>query len=453
MRTLSRRPAALLVTAVLATSGCGLELIGNNIGHTDFPRPASTLLGGVALSDTATVVVSDADGKALEPFASFHHDGLYGLRLPSSKYSNLVLSSTEGSTTLRCLVPSIGEESLVELDIDARSTTEALITEARLSADKSTWKQVTPDVYVATRELMRQAFDTPGPTQELLQMVTHIFEKYDDPQLGSDPLFFHTPKLDESFHTVESAIDKDWVTRSLPDLDGDGRPEFSTAKFDDKLAAVAQLYRPAGCPDPDKIRIVFTVDFNPGRKNGNCGVSDRFKWATDKPGKSMYFVGWIHKDSPIQDPLVQSELGAGVPNQLPMKDDGTGGDETAGDNIWTIAFDVPRNLRIGYKYTWGTRGAPWTGSEEWPGNSRIIEVVDVNGDDLVYRRDVFGDEATNKDRSNLYTGGDGILDWDENLRGYGIEAREMMVDTNQDCIPDTWLELKAIGPLTVPCTQ
>ena len=155
----------------------------------------------------------------------------------------------------------------------------------------------------------------------------------------------------------------------------------------------------------------------------------------------------------MQDPLVNALLGAGVPNQLAMHDDGQGGDETAGDNIWTIHFDVPRGTRIGFKFTWGFRGALWSGSEEWPGNSRLIEAADVNGDDIIYRRDVFGDEATNKDKSNLSFYGHGSIDWTTDLRGYGIEAREQMVDTNNDCIPDKWVTPASVGALTIACTQ
>ena len=146
---------------------------------------------------------------------------------------------------------------------------------------------------------------------------------------------------------------------------------------------------------------------------------NRFKWATDKPGKQMFFVGWIHADSP--DPGRRSgpsPLGNGVPNTIPMYDDGTNGDEQANDNVWTLTVDLPRGIRLGYKYTWGTRGAPWTGSEEWPGNSRLLEVVDVGGDNFVYRRDVFGDEATNKDKANLNGSLSGnVITWTTDLHG------------------------------------
>jgi hypothetical protein len=442
--------SSLASVVLVALCGCGLERIPY-LGHQPYARPASKLSGALSLPG-AKVVVTDADGKEITPFESTFTNGTYEVKLPSAKYANLVIISQAGDTSLRALLPAIGEESAVQIDVNERSTTEALITEARLSADSSTWKQVTPVVYVATRDLIRAAFDIPGPTQNLLQMVSRLVEKAGDPNAGGDPIFFSKPVLNMDFTTKTSALDKGWVERTRFDIDGDGRPNATTQVFDDLLSSVAQLYRPAGCPDPDRIRIVFTVDFNAGRKNGNCGVSDRFSWATDKPGKSMFFVGWVHKDSEIQDNLVTALLGNGIPNQVPMFDDGTNGDETPGDNIWTIYFDVPRNVRIGYKYTWGTRGALWTGSEEWPGNSRIIEAVDVNGDGLVYRRDVFGDEATNKDRNNLNTKGSGSVSWTTDLRGYGLEAREQKVDTDNDCIPDLWLLPKAIGPLTLACT-
>jgi hypothetical protein len=147
-------------------------------------------------------------------------------------------------------------------------------------------------------------------------------------------------------------------------------------------------------------------------------------------------------------------MGAGVPNQVPMYDDGTNGDEVGGDNIWTVAFDLPRGLRVGYKYTWGLRGQQWTGSEEWPGNSRILEVADVNGDGFVNRRDVYGDEATNKDKSNLNNAASsGTITWTTDFHGCGApEAREQRFVEHSMCTcATTWTTPQAVGPLTVAC--
>jgi hypothetical protein len=442
---------ALSVLVMLVLTGCGLESLVGNMARQPFERPASKLHGELLLP-AAKLVVSDADGKVIEPFLSKQADGKYEVRLPSAKYSNLVISAQAGNMVIRALVPAVGEESALELNVDARSTAEALIAEARLSAEQKSWKQVTPEAYLATRALIHEAFEVPGPTQSLLVIVTRLLAEAGDLS-GSGLRFFAVPELRADYSTKVSALDPNWIENDRPDLDGDGRPEADSSKFDALLAEVAKLYRPAGCPDPNRIRVVFTVDYNEGRKNGNCGVSDRFKWAPDKPGKSMFFVGWLEKESPVQDPLVLTLLGNSTPNQIAMKDDGSGGDEVAADNVWTVYFDVPRGTRIGYKYTWGTRGAVWTGTEEWPGNNRILEAVDVSGDDLVYRRDVFADEASNKNKGNLNANGTGSIDWTTDLRGYGIEAREQKIDVDNDCVPDLWFLPKAIGPLTVACTQ
>ena len=236
-----------------------------------------------------------------------------------------------------------------------------------------------------------------------------------------------------------SPLSADWLVKQRDfgdpvDYTGDGAADLTTTAFDTLLGTVAMLYKPEGCPDPTRIRLVFTVDFNPGCQSGSGGPLNRFLWTTDKPGKQMFFVGWIHMESGFQNPAIGKLLGNGVPNILAMHDDGTNGDEVAGDGTYTIYFDVPRDplgvkkLRIGYKYTWGFQGQQWSGSEEWPGNSRIIQVDDMNGDGFVYRRDVYQDEASNKDKSNLNAKGSGSLGWDQDLRGCGIpEAREQEV--------------------------
>ncbi|RME26449.1 MAG: hypothetical protein D6806_06235 [Deltaproteobacteria bacterium] len=188
--------------------------------------------------------------------------------------------------------------------------------------------------------------------------------------------------------------------------------------------------------------VFFAADMNEGTLDDNCDPIDRFLWAEDKPGASMFFAAGIHPDSPIQDNAIEQMLGAWQPNLIPMHDDGTCGDEVASDGIWTISFDLPVGLRIGYKYTWGLQGENWGGTEEWPGNRRLLEIVDVNGDGVVARFDEFGDQTTNKDKANQLlpaNGGRGSIDWETDANGDGIpDARERMVDTDGDCVLDTW---------------
>ena len=455
-----------LALALLA--GCGIESFGN-LGRSEYDRPASAISGTTYWPDAQPSQFSASDGEnEIKPFLVDASGQSYEVRLPSSKYSMIEVTGRVGNLALRALVPSIGEESkATNVALDERSITEALIVEARLSADGQKLKLITPDAYLGTRNLIYAAFDQPGPTQELLDMVKRIIQRYDATLSQPDPDFFNVPQYDSSYNVIQRAVNPSWIARQQFDYTGDGRLDGDSVAFDQKLAEVAQLYKPAGCLDPNNLRVVFTVDFNDSAKNGNCATVNKFKWAVDKPGKSMFFVGWVHKESPLQDkdypdlkPSVNTILGASTPNQIQMYDDGTNGDEAAGDNIWTITFVIPRGdpangkiFRIGSKFTWGTRGAVWSGSEEWPGNSRILEVVDVNGDGFVYRHESWADEATNKDASNLNTKSTGTITWTTDLHGCGPEARENTYDFKTCSCDSAIATPKGIGPINVACTE
>lgn len=459
-------PAALL----LLVSGCGLETLFSNVGHDAYERPASTIKGSLALQGGGTVTVTalDGSGNVIAPFLVKTPAGAYEARLPSSTYSMIRAQVRAGDGVLRGIVPAIGEESVAAgVDLDARQMTETLIAEAATSAQGESFAQITPSAYVGdgvdtgARSLIRKNLDLPGPTRDLLQMVERIMARFDPLSGATDPYAFNVPELDEDYAVVTSPIDDGWLARTRFDYTGDGVQDLDSIPFTTKLAEAAKLYKPAGCPDPNNVRLVFTVDFNASAVDGVCRAVQR-RWISDKPGKSMFFVGWVHVDSEVQDPAINTLVGAGVPNQIAMYDDATNGDEQADDGVWTKAFVVPydpaKRLRIGYKYTWGTRGANWTGSEEWPGNSRIIQITDVNGDGLVYRRDVFGDESTNKDRSNLNPTSGGVVDWDKALLKSGVdcgpEAREQRFVPGTACqCGTTWFEPTAIGPVRIACTE
>jgi hypothetical protein len=452
----------------VAAAGCGLENLFSNAAHEAYPRPASVIRGTYTVSGAAASQLSvlDGDGNALAgdkaPFETSFSAGAFELRLPSATYAFMRVSARRANLELRALVPALGEESAVGgVDLDAANLTEALIVEAAISHGGRRFRQLTPAAYLGdgvttgTRTLIRAALADagPNPTKELLQWIERILTRYNPNSGVLAPQFFRVPVYDGTWAMVASALDPSWILGAPFDYDGDTVAENSSAKFDAKLAEVAALYRPEGCPDPVNIRLVFTSDFNQGALDGNGAVVNRFKWATDNPQKKMYFVGWVHADSPIQDPVVNLLLGAGVPNTKLMYDDGTNGDEVALDGIWTITFDVPVGLRVGYKYTWGTRGAPWTGSEEWPGNSRLLEVVDVNGDLIVYRRDVFGDEATNKDKANLNNAHPGgTIDWTTDYHACGPEVHEQKFTLHDaSTCGSTWWTPESVGPLTVAC--
>lgn len=469
MRTLKLIGAVSLV----ALAGCGLEGFLSNQGHTDYERPASKLRGAVAWTGAQASQFSaiDGDGTDLAPFQTSANEAAktYEVRLASGRYSMIRAKARAGNLEARSIVPFIGPESALEgVNFDARAITETLIVEARLRADGKSFKKLTPEAYLGTRALIQAAIDQPGDIQDLYKMVQVFVGKADAASGGLDPDFFLVPEYGSDFVVKpgKSAISASFLARNDVDYAGLGHPIRATDLFDQKLALAAQKYDPAGCDDPAHVQLMFTVDFSDGAKNGNCNtIPDKFKWATDKPGKRMFFVGWIHEKSDVQDPAVNALIGGSSPNTLPMYDDGTNGDEVAGDNLWTIVFKVPYDaskakiLRVGYKYTWGTQGQGWTGSEEWPGNSRILEVVDVNNDGFVYRRDVWADEASNKDKSNLNLSSGGVIDFSTVLHpGCGPESQEHKVTLHNACRCDDpplglgFVTPQSIGPLKVACS-
>ena len=167
----------------------------------------------------------------------------------------------------------------------------------------------------------------------------------------------------------------------------------------------AAQYTDTGGASHRLLTVIFTAHIGDGLQNGNCAAIDLCgKSIRCDDGDTLFFTGGVHEDSPIQDPDLHALLGGFIPNTLPMHDDGLNGDEVADDDIFTIVFQLPEGLRIGYKYTYGRQGEGWSGTEEWPGNQRILEIVDNNGDGYVWRDDNVTDEATNKDKFNLYGG-------------------------------------------------
>lgn len=86
----------------------------------------------------------------------------------------------------------------------------------------------------------------------------------------------------------------------------------------------------------------------------------------------------------------QEAFGNWSPNMVPMKDDGVAPDTTAGDNIWTIAFDFVPGTDLQYKYTCGHEGESWGGTEEYPLTNRGYPVP-ASGVHRVRVHDVFAD--------------------------------------------------------------
>jgi alpha-amylase/alpha-mannosidase (GH57 family) len=82
-------------------------------------------------------------------------------------------------------------------------------------------------------------------------------------------------------------------------------------------------------------------------------------------------------------------LGGWIPNRIKMYDDGTHGDDRAGDGIWTIEVTFPVGSEILYKFTNSGRKGEWNPGEELPALNRRIN-VQRNTTSRVVLLDVFG---------------------------------------------------------------
>ncbi|MFN3201052.1 MAG: choice-of-anchor X domain-containing protein [Bradymonadia bacterium] len=448
--------AGLMGLVGASLSGCGLEgAVVEALGETN-ELPATRIRGSAANQPTA-MTYTEPNGDLVEAVEGPDFNGAsFYIALPSGSYTNGRLSAANGERVMTTLVPELFEESAIDgVVIDASTTTSTLITDAVLSAGGRTLQNVEPREVIEIFDQMAAAYGEEGREQAFLRMVERVLEAA---STGGNIPVFNIPAFDAEFNATAPTLNPDWLAARQVDYDGDGAPDSDAAAFDAALGRVVEsrLSEPV-CYDPQLIQVVFEVDFNEGRLDGNCDSINRFRWVQDEPGKQMYFVGGVHEESELQDPIVDAILGntgSWTPNTVPMYDDGTNGDEVAGDNIWTRAFALPIGMRMGYKYTWGQQGQLWTGSEEWPGNQHILEIVDVNGDNFVRRRDNFGDEATNKDLSNLGRDSGGMVTWDSDHNGDGIpDVHERPIDVDNDCTLDEWLTPTAVPPLTVPCEE
>ena len=84
------------------------------------------------------------------------------------------------------------------------------------------------------------------------------------------------------------------------------------------------------------------------------------------------------------------QLGEWTPNSIRMYDDGTHGDNTGGDGIWTLAVEIPAGVEVRYKFTNSGMEGEWNPGEEFPGEHRCFVAEAQPGGTPVVLRDVFG---------------------------------------------------------------
>lgn len=515
---------AVAALFLIALVGCGLEVLMFGLptgGNHEAPTPEKvTKLEGKADGFGNASVVLRAGQSAITQ-GQTTSDGSFSLELPKgTDFSNLLLEVQKDSALLWAIIPEIKREEITQAGvIDLQSTTAGLLLLALLSAQGlDLINYPAGGLKLAVERIKAQLQQEPAITK-LFQMVQAIHEAAKSRSganaLFQIPVYRNTSDKQAPPEKVKSALTDSALSPGIDyckvnDEDGckDG-PETTSEPFDVALSKAIRAVTMPTCKPKDTIQVVLTATISPTAKDGNCSVVNQFKHAKRYGGAAcekckVYFTGSVHKDSGIQDEKIAQILGNWQPNQVAMYDDGTNGDLVAGDGIWTITFAVPapqstgkscskdldceqgssclnnvchKVLRLGYKYTYGLSGDVWGGTEEFPGNQRVLEIVDHNGDGFVARHDVFADETANKDKVNTLQrkGVTGMVCFVEppadrcgfpiasqnhpdcgckaDQDGDGIpDVRERPWDSTHDCKPDGWRVFANVQPLVQSCS-
>ena len=498
-RTLAARTRhwALALTCLSAIAGCGIEgeLFGPALdgGLQVLPQPRDTVLfGQVSTAPGAAVVFYGASGATVADAAAVADDaGVFTQHFSGAlAVRALVVWASQGDRTLIGLLPDLPAQPTVfhterelllwaahdaMIDVGVLSTVVTLVAlRAARRANVGLDAFSESEILATLDQIWALLQDEHAALVAVGQLVATLDAATGEPAAGSgwlDPV---------GLLGAGSMMSSAWLAGAGVDYDGDGAIDSSTAAFDDAVDAAAALIDVGVCYPDDTIRVVFHLDLRPGAQNQNCGEVNHFKWASDSPDKGAFFTGGIHVDNPVcgedrQDHcLTEGQidaanllLGGWVPNVVPMVDDGSPGDAAAGDGIWALTLELPyiptstspdgAGVRLGYKYTFGLPGQGWTDSEEWPGNQRLLELEDLNGDHLVVRYDVFGDETANKDKVNGLSpaaGGCGTIMWEaERDPDCAGDSQENLVDSDGDCVADGWDVAGGVVPLTETCPE
>jgi hypothetical protein len=442
----------------LSASGCGIEGLFKNIGGNDNEPDVAIVSGSLANGATAVQLILPDDSQ-LDPVDSTVGGGRYELSFEiPGEITNGLLSADEGAKQLKAWLPVLRRNQSIEgVDLDAASTAAVVVVGGAMSAQDKTRQTIEASVARQALEDFDEGAQTAGsPEATLVQMVQEIIDLADASDTTSTPL--RAPVLTSST-TVQSALDATWWAANSASA------PFTQEAFDEAVLDSASGLNVVGCIDEENIRVVFEVDLREPRLDGACREINGFGgkgFVSPDPGDRMFFVGGVQEDSPIQNQELNNEMGAWDPNLVEMYDNGTNGDEVAGDNIWTVTFVAPRGAYLSYKYTWGTPAEGWNDTEEWPGNERWLEVIDMNGDNFVRRRDTFADEASNKNVRNECCGLPFVtLTWDPPMDpdgdGYANTREEPFrlpeFQSGNFCTGDEYVTPTGIGPATVECTE
>ncbi|MEM1024582.1 MAG: choice-of-anchor X domain-containing protein [Myxococcota bacterium] len=423
--------------ACFSLTACGLEGAIHEIFDTEHEPLATVIEGNMDnMPPDDQFFLITADGGELFPIAADidRAAGTFELNFEAISQRNALLVAAEGEKRLMRYIPFIEPNERIEgINLNSVSTAGTLILQTAMSAQNKAPQTLEASLVEAFLDDVEAPNAENQPVVDFVDAVINAADGLGEGNPWVTPVYTSSGAVSVSAMNPTWWADKgDQVTQSL-------------SEFDAALWGAAQVVNFEGCIDPTLIRVVLEVVVAEPRLDGSCTpITQTYsRWVTDQPNARMFFVGGVHEESFIQDAIIDQAMGnsgnSWQPNTVPMFDDGTNGDAVADDNIWTLTFDMPRPggtaenpepMRVGYKFTWGLQGDRWTGTEEWPGNQRILEIVDVNGDNFVYRRDSFGDERSNKDIGNLQYGN---VNWGDDFNNDGIpETYEQPLHTSAE---------------------
>lgn len=422
----------VLLAGLSATfGGCGWDGLLLTPRGFEPTEPDRVVLEGVT-APGAQVTITSRDGRVVAA-GTAGDSGDFSIALPASEQGlNLQVLARLGGKTFKRIVSDAPAGQFTAIGaLDAQSTAEAQLATYEIVSEAGSTFSATPPA--ALRGLLRRMIEE--PTAELAALVSVVAGLLDRvPADGSSPPLFSSGDWRISEAAVAAA----------------GLDAAAIAGYRAALAAAAQAYGLEIRCDPSRLNAMFAVDVSGRARDGN-GNPQLIRQAT-KEGR-VYLGFTSDESSPI--------AGDGIPRKLTpndpayaMTDDGQGGDEVAGDGVFTVVVPLPRGARILYKYTNGAAGEGFTGTEEWPGNARIIEIEDVltgrpdgRPDCLIVRRDSFGDEASNKNFVNINTvakSGGGSVGFDTDLGGVELPRGEGGIQLGGLSRDD----LRRSGPLT-----
>lgn len=369
----------------------------------DVPEALRARVGGTTLRAQAVSV----DGAVLAE-ADTSIGGTFSLKLgPGQSHFNVRVVVAGGSLIFKDFVPEAPAGAVVDIEalhgpIGVASTAAAQVVERYAVRERASLASTPPSTLAAVLALARGDDDRVAAFQGMVADVVAIMDPRAQQASAFDP--------------TSSAADQEAL--GLASLD----PGQYAAALD---AAVDASLVPIVC-DPSQLLVMFTVDVSGQAKDGNGAP----QFIRQPPKEGKVFLGiTLDPTSPVPD-----SAGALRPRLTPndpateMFDDGSHGDEQAADGVFTTTLALPRGMRVLYKYTNGSPNEGFTGTEEWPGNARILVVEDVltsatsgQPDCLVVRRDSFGDESSNKNFVNLNARlGGGDLGYDSDLGGLAV---------------------------------